>query len=87
MSLNKIEFTLTTILNELQRFQNLTVGKEKKVEINVATTEKELVGGSSSKTKVGPSQMKKKRKGNTPKNTKGKKLLKVSINTTTKTGI
>ncbi|KAA0047411.1 gag/pol protein [Cucumis melo var. makuwa] len=75
-SLNKIEFTLTTLLNELQRFQNLTKGKGKEVETNVATTEKELVGGSSSKTRVGTLNMKKKRKGKTPKNSKGKKVAK-----------
>ncbi|KAA0054225.1 gag/pol protein [Cucumis melo var. makuwa] len=56
--------------------ENLTMGKKKEVEANVATTEKELVGGSSSKTRVGPSQMKKKRKGKTPKNIKGKKVAK-----------
>ncbi|TYK02145.1 gag/pol protein [Cucumis melo var. makuwa] len=76
VSLNKIEFTLTILLNELQRFQNLTIGKGKKVEENVATTEKKLVEGSSSKTRVGPSHMKKKRKGKTPKNSKGKKVAK-----------
>ncbi|TYK01661.1 gag/pol protein [Cucumis melo var. makuwa] len=38
--LNKIEFNLTTLLNELQRFQNLTMGKGKEVEANVATTKK-----------------------------------------------
>ncbi|TYK14939.1 gag/pol protein [Cucumis melo var. makuwa] len=31
-SLNKIEFNLTILLNELQRFQNLTKGKGKEVE-------------------------------------------------------
>ena len=54
-SLDKIEFTLTTLLNELQRFQNFTIGKGKEVEANVATTEKEFIRESSSKTKVGPS--------------------------------
>ena len=39
-SLNKIEFTPTTLLNKLQRFQNLTIGKEKEMEANVATTER-----------------------------------------------
>ncbi|KAA0064234.1 gag/pol protein [Cucumis melo var. makuwa] len=75
VSLNKIKFTLTTLLNELYRLQNLTIGKEKKVEVNVASTEKEFIEGSSSKTKVGPSQMKKE-KGKTPKNIKGKKVAK-----------
>ncbi|KAA0047525.1 gag/pol protein [Cucumis melo var. makuwa] len=56
--------------------QNLTIGKGKEVEANVATTEKELVGGSSSKTRVGTLNMKKKRKGKTPKNSKGKKVAK-----------
>ncbi|KAA0055182.1 gag/pol protein [Cucumis melo var. makuwa] len=37
-SLNKIEFNLITLLNELQRFQNLTKGKGKEVEANAATT-------------------------------------------------
>ncbi|KAA0051354.1 gag/pol protein [Cucumis melo var. makuwa] len=76
VSLNKIEFTLTTLLNELQRFQNLPMGKGKEVEANFATTEKELVGGSSSKTRVGTLNMKKKRKGMTPKNSEGKKVAK-----------
>ncbi|KAA0060200.1 gag/pol protein [Cucumis melo var. makuwa] len=70
------EFTLTTLLNELQRFHNLTVGKGKEVEANVATIEKKLMRGSSSKTRFGPSLMKKKKKGKTPKNSKGKKVAK-----------
>ncbi|KAA0035516.1 gag/pol protein [Cucumis melo var. makuwa] len=37
VSLNKIELTLTTLLNELQRFQNLTMVKENEVEANIAT--------------------------------------------------
>ncbi|KAA0067934.1 Glutaredoxin active site-containing protein [Cucumis melo var. makuwa] len=61
-----------------QRFYNLTMGKGKEVETNVATTEKELVGGSSSKTRVGTLNMKKKRKGKTPKNSEGKKVAKVA---------
>ncbi|TYK06687.1 gag/pol protein [Cucumis melo var. makuwa] len=52
------------------------MGKGKEVEANIATTEKELVGGSFSKTRVGPSHMKKKRKGETLKNSKGKKVTK-----------
>ncbi|TYK28994.1 gag/pol protein [Cucumis melo var. makuwa] len=83
-SLNKIEFTLTTLLNELQRFENLTIDKGKEVEENFATTEKELMRGSSSKTKVGPSQIKKKGKGKTSKNSKGKK---VNVTIATRTGI
>ncbi|TYK27112.1 gag/pol protein [Cucumis melo var. makuwa] len=75
-SLNKIEFTLTTLLNELQRFQNLTMGKGKEVEANVATTEKELLGGSSFKTRVRTLNMKKKRKGKSPKNSEEKKVVK-----------
>ncbi|TYK27705.1 gag/pol protein [Cucumis melo var. makuwa] len=62
--------------NQLHRFQNLTMGKWKEVETNVVTIEKELVRGSSSKTRVGPSQMKKKRNGKTLKNNKGKKVAK-----------
>ena len=58
VSLNKIEFTLTTLLNELQRFQNLTMSKDKEMEANVAITEKKLVRGSSSKNKTGPSKPK-----------------------------
>ncbi|KAA0033202.1 gag/pol protein [Cucumis melo var. makuwa] len=54
--------------------ENLTTCKRKAVEANVATTKKEFMGGSSSKTKVGPSQMKKMRKGKTSKNSKGKKV-------------
>ena len=75
-SLNKIEFTVATLLNELQRFQNLIMGKGKKIEANVATIKKELVGGSSSKTRVEPSQMKKKGTRKISKNSKGKKVAK-----------
>ena len=46
------------------------MGKGKEVEANVVSTEKEFMEGSSSKTKVGPLQMKKKGKGKTPKNSK-----------------
>ena len=56
VSLNKIEFNLTTLLNELQRFQNLTKGKGKEVEANVATTKRKFSRGSSSKSKAGPSK-------------------------------
>ncbi|KAA0063188.1 gag/pol protein [Cucumis melo var. makuwa] len=56
--------------------QNLTMGKEKEVEENVVSTEKEFIGGSSSKTKVRTSQMKKKGKEKTPKNSKGKNVTK-----------
>ncbi|TYJ97030.1 gag/pol protein [Cucumis melo var. makuwa] len=56
--------------------QNLTMGKGKEVEANFATTEKELVGGSSSKTKVGTLNMKKKRNRKTPNNSEGKKVAK-----------
>ena len=52
-SLNKIEFNLTTLLNELQRFQNLTMGKGKQAEANVATTKRKFSRGSSSKIKAG----------------------------------
>ncbi|TYK06494.1 gag/pol protein [Cucumis melo var. makuwa] len=76
-SLNKIEFNLTILLNELQRFQNLTKGKGKEVEANVATTKGKFKRGSSSKTKDGPSKssrkIEKKGKGKTPKHNKGKK--------------
>ncbi|KAA0054839.1 gag/pol protein [Cucumis melo var. makuwa] len=76
-SLNKIEFNLTILLNELQRFQNLTKGKGKEVEANVATTKRKFKRGSSSKSKVGPSKsnrkIEKKGKGKTPKQNKGKK--------------
>ncbi|TYK29862.1 gag/pol protein [Cucumis melo var. makuwa] len=67
------------VLDTMMHFnivENLTMGKGKEVEANIATTEKELVGGSSSKTRVGPSQIKKKGKGKTPKNSKGKKVAK-----------
>ena len=51
------------------------MGKGMKVETNIVITKKELVGGSSSKTSVGPSQMNKgKRK--TPKQNKVKKTTK-----------
>ncbi|KAA0063982.1 gag/pol protein [Cucumis melo var. makuwa] len=75
-SMNKIKFTLTTLLNELQHFQNLTMDKGKEVEAIVATLKKEFTRGSSSKTKVGHLQMKKKGKGKTPKKIKGKKVIK-----------
>ncbi|KAA0041460.1 gag/pol protein [Cucumis melo var. makuwa] len=73
-SLNKIEFNLTTLLNELQRFQNLTKGKEKEVEANVATTKEKFKRGSSSRSKTGPSKpnrkIEKRGKGKTPKQNK-----------------
>ena len=76
-SLNKIQFSLTTLLNELQRFQTLTLGKGKQVEANVATTKMSFLKGSSSKSTSGHSkpkaQIKKKGKGKTPKTNKGKK--------------
>ena len=76
-SLNKIKFSLTILLNELQGFQNLTMGKGKQVEVNVTTTKRKFSRGSLSKTKVGPSkpnaQIKKKGKWKTPKENKGKK--------------
>ncbi|KAA0043642.1 gag/pol protein [Cucumis melo var. makuwa] len=80
-SLNKIEFNLTTLLNELQRFQNLTMGKGKEIEANVATTTKRKFSrGSSSKAKAGPSKpnrkIEKKGKGKTLKQNKGKKTTK-----------
>ncbi|KAA0050233.1 gag/pol protein [Cucumis melo var. makuwa] len=56
--------------------ENLTMSKGKEMEANVTTTEKKLVGGSSSKTRVGPSLVEKKRKGNTPKKSEGKKVAK-----------
>ncbi|KAA0052889.1 gag/pol protein [Cucumis melo var. makuwa] len=56
VSLNKIEFNLITLINELQRFQTLTMGKGKQVEANVATTKRTFSRGSSSKTKAGPSK-------------------------------
>ncbi|KAA0047896.1 gag/pol protein [Cucumis melo var. makuwa] len=87
VSLNKIEFTLTTLLHELQRFQNLIMGKGKEVETNVATTKKEFIGGSSPKTKVGPSQMKKKERGILPRIVRERKLLKVNVTTATRMGI
>ncbi|KAA0040307.1 gag/pol protein [Cucumis melo var. makuwa] len=78
-SLNKIEFNLTTLLNELQRFQNLTKGKGKEVETNVATTKGKFKRGSSSKSKSGPlkpnRKIEKKGKGKTPKQNKGKKTI------------
>ncbi|TYJ96447.1 gag/pol protein [Cucumis melo var. makuwa] len=77
VSLNKIKFNLTTLLNELQRFQNLTMGKAKEVEANIATTKGKFSRGSSSKSKAGPSKpnrkIEKKGKGKTPKQNKGKK--------------
>ncbi|TYJ96929.1 gag/pol protein [Cucumis melo var. makuwa] len=75
--LNKIEFNLTTLLNELQHFQNLTNGKGKKVEANVATPKRKFSRGSSSKSKAGllkPNRkIEKKEKGKTPKQNKVKK--------------
>ncbi|KAA0040418.1 gag/pol protein [Cucumis melo var. makuwa] len=75
-SLNKIEFNLTTLLNELQRFQTITIGKGKQVEANVATTKRKFSRVSSSKNKTRLSkpkpQIKKKGKRKTPKQNKGK---------------
>ncbi|KAA0038018.1 gag/pol protein [Cucumis melo var. makuwa] len=75
-SLNKIEFNLKTLLNELRRFQNLPKGKGKEVEANVATTKGKFKRGSSSKTKAGPSKanrkIEKKGKEKTPKQNKEK---------------
>ncbi|KAA0058972.1 gag/pol protein [Cucumis melo var. makuwa] len=77
VSLNKIKFNLTTLLNELQHFQNLTMYKGKEVEANVATTKRKFSRGSSSKSKAGPSKpnrkIEQKEKGKTPKQNKGKK--------------
>ncbi|TYK01580.1 gag/pol protein [Cucumis melo var. makuwa] len=76
-SLNKIEFNLTTLLNELQHFQNLTKNKGKEVEENIATTKRKFSRGSSSKSKTGPSKpnrkIEKKGKGKTLKQNKEKK--------------
>ncbi|KAA0046128.1 gag/pol protein [Cucumis melo var. makuwa] len=78
-SLNKIEFNLTTLINELQRFQNLTKGKGKEVEANVATTKRKFKRGSFSKSKAAPSKPNRKieNKGNgkTPKQNKEKKTI------------
>ncbi|KAA0059527.1 gag/pol protein [Cucumis melo var. makuwa] len=78
-SLSKIELDLTTLPNELQRFQTLTLGKGKEMEANVATTKRKFLKGSSFKNKVGPSkpkaQMKKKGKGKTPKTRNTKKCV------------
>ncbi|TYK08799.1 gag/pol protein [Cucumis melo var. makuwa] len=52
------------------------MGKGNEVEANIATIEKELVRGLSFKTRVGTSNMKKKRKGKTPNNNEGKKVAK-----------
>ena len=76
VSLNKIEVTLTTFLNELQRFQNVTEDKGKEVEVNVANIEKEYMRGLSFKNKVGTSQMKKNGKGRTLNNSDRKKVVK-----------
>ncbi|TYK23424.1 gag/pol protein [Cucumis melo var. makuwa] len=84
-SLNKIEFNLTILLNELQLFQNLTKGKGKEVEANVATIKGKFRKGSFSKSKVGHSKsnkkIEKKEKGKTPKQNKGKKTEKKWTNT------
>ena len=75
-SLNKIKFSLTILLNELQGFQNLTMGKGKQVEVNVTTTKRSFSKLSSFKSISGPSKPKaqmKKGKGKTPKKNKGKK--------------
>ncbi|KAA0041127.1 gag/pol protein [Cucumis melo var. makuwa] len=60
-----------------QRFQNLTKGKGKEVEANVAPTKRKFSRGLSSKPNAGSSKpnrkIEKKRKGKTPKQNKGKK--------------
>ena len=72
VSLNKIEFNVTTLLNELQKFQT-----RKQVEANVATTKRSFSKGSSSKSTSGPykpkAQMKMKGTRKTPKTNKGKR--------------
>ncbi|KAA0067184.1 gag/pol protein [Cucumis melo var. makuwa] len=68
------DYSYTPIIYEAN--QNLTMSKGKEVKANIATTEKELLGGSSSKTKVQSLQMKMKGKGKAPKNSKGKKFVK-----------
>ena len=65
--MNKIEYKLNTLLNELQTFQSLLINKEQAGEANVAVSKK-LLQGPSSKYKSGPSTsnnvlMKKKGKG------------------------
>ncbi|KAA0038174.1 gag/pol protein [Cucumis melo var. makuwa] len=78
-SLNEMEFNLTILLNELQRFKNLTMGKGKQVETNVANTKKKFSRGSFSKTKAETSkpnaELKKKGKGKTFKQNKEKKAI------------
>ncbi|TYK01836.1 gag/pol protein [Cucumis melo var. makuwa] len=62
-----------------QRFQNLTMGKGKEVEANVATTKRNFSRGSSSKFKAGPlkpnRKIEKKGNGKTLKQNKGKKTI------------
>ena len=69
---------MTILLNELQRFQNLTKGKGTQIEENVATTKRKFSKGSSSKTKAGsskPNAQIKKGKRKTSKQNKGKKAV------------
>ena len=73
-SLNKIEFTPTIPLNELQRVQNLTMGEGKEMEANVVTTKKEFMGGLSPKTKVEHSQRRRRERRKLPRTIRERKL-------------
>ena len=56
--MNKIEYNLTALLNELQTYQSLLTNKGQIGEANVVISKK-LLRGSSSKNKSGPSTSKK----------------------------
>ncbi|KAA0063164.1 gag/pol protein [Cucumis melo var. makuwa] len=71
--------TIEHVLDMMMHFNIVEVNGgpiNEEVEANVATTEKELVRGSSYKTRVGTLNMKNKRKRKTPKNSEGKKVAK-----------
>ncbi|KAA0042462.1 gag/pol protein [Cucumis melo var. makuwa] len=86
VSLNKIEFNLIILLNELQRFQNIIKGKGKEVEANFATIKGKFKRGSSSRSKVGPSKpnrkIKKRERGRLPSRPRVRRLQK-KVNVTT----
>ena len=92
--MNKIEYNLTALLNELQTYQPLLTNKGQKREASVAISKK-LLRGSSSKNKFGSSTsksvlIKKKGKGKIrfllTANTRFKKQIKENVSIATKMG-
>ncbi|XP_038874433.1 uncharacterized protein LOC120067099 [Benincasa hispida] len=72
--LNRVDYTLTTLLHELQTFQSLLKGKKKVCEANVVSSSKNFLKGSTSRTKFAPSSFDTK-KWKKKKGSKGKGKL------------